>query len=307
MATTAEPTRREFLVGAVGLGAMLSRPLRASTQEALPTRTIPMTGEALPIVGFGSSQAVLESPSEGTEPIADVIRTLVRYGGRVVDTSPRTEAIDRDFGRVLQDPELEDRLFLATKINTRGEQSGIDQMRHSQRFFGRRTLDLVQVESLRDLDVHWPNLRSWKDSGEARYIGLTVSSYSNHDALESFMRRESPDFVHMNYSVMETRAEERLLPLARDRGMAVLTNRPFMNGSYFGMVADKILPDWVVEFDCESWAQFSLKYVLANPAVTCALTETTNPDHMDENIRTAFGRLPDEAIKRRMRDLVGAF
>ena len=295
MATTAEPTRREFLVGAVGLGAMLSRPLRASTQEALP------------IVGFGSSQAVLESPSEGTEPIADVIRTLVRYGGRVVDTSPRTEAIDRDFGRVLQDPELEDRLFLATKINTRGEQSGIDQMRHSQRFFGRRTLDLVQVESLRDLDVHWPNLRSWKDSGEARYIGLTVSSYSNHDALESFMRRESPDFVHMNYSVMETRAEERLLPLARDRGMAVLTNRPFMNGSYFGMVADKILPDWVVEFDCESWAQFSLKYVLANPAVTCALTETTNPDHMDENIRTAFGRLPDEAIKRRMRDLVGAF
>ena len=119
MATTAEPTRREFLVGAVGLGAMLSRPLRASTQEALP------------IVGFGSSQAVLESPSEGTEPIADVIRTLVRYGGRVVDTSPRTEAIDRDFGRVLQDPELEDRLFLATKINTRGEQSGIDQMRHS--------------------------------------------------------------------------------------------------------------------------------------------------------------------------------
>ena len=121
------------------------------------------------------------------------------------------------------------------------------------------------------------------------------------------MRRESPDFVHMNYSVMETRAEERLLPLARDRGMAVLTNRPFMNGSYFGMVADKILPDWVVEFDCESWAQFSLKYVLANPAVTCALTETTNPDHMDENIRTAFGRLPDEATKRRMRDLVGAF
>ena len=307
MTTTALSTRREFLARAVGLGAMLSRPLRVSAQEALPTRTIPTTGEALPIVGFGSSQAVLESPNEGTEPIADVIRTLARYGGRVVDTSPRTEAIDRDFGRVLQDPELEDRLFLATKINTRGEQSGIDQMRHSQRLFGRRTLDLVQVESLRDLDVHWPNLRSWKDSGEARYIGVTVSSASNHDALESFMRRESPDFVHMNYSVMETRAEERLLPLAQDRGMAVLTNRPFMNGAYFGMVADRDLPDWVAEFDCETWAQFSLKYVLANPAVTCALTETTNPDHMEENIRAAFGRLPDLTTKRRMRELVRAF
>ena len=307
MTTPALSTRREFLARAVGLGAMLSRPLRASAQEALPTRTIPTTGEALPIVGFGSSQAVLESPNEGTEPIADVIRTLARYGGRVVDTSPRTEAIDRDFGRVLQDPELEDRLFLATKINTRGEQSGIDQMRHSQRLFGRRTLDLVQVESLRDLDVHWPNLRSWKDSGEARYIGVTVSSYSNHDALESFMRRESPDFVHVNYSVMETRSEERLLPLAQDRGMAVLTNRPFMNGSYFGMVADKTLPDWVGEFDCETWAQFSLKYVLANRAVTCALTETTNPDHMEENIGAAFGRFPDESSKRRMRELVRAF
>ena len=123
MTTTALSTRREFLARAVGLGAMLSRPLRVSAQEALPTRTIPTTGEALPIVGFGSSQAVLESPNEGTEPIADVIRTLARYGGRVVDTSPRTEAIDRDFGRVLQDPELEDRLFLATKINTRGERT----------------------------------------------------------------------------------------------------------------------------------------------------------------------------------------
>ncbi len=307
MATTAGPTRREFLAGAVGLGAMLSRPPRISLQEPLPTRPIPVTGEPLPIVGFGSSQAVLESPTEGTEPIADVIRTLSRYGGRVVDTSPRTEAIDREFGRVLQDPELEDRLFVATKINTMGEQSGIDQMRHNQRLFGRRTLDLVQVESLRDLDIHWPNLKAWKDSGEARYIGVTVSSNNNHAALESFMRRESPDFVHMNYSVMETLAEERLLPLAQDRGMAVLTNRPFMNGAYFRMVADRELPAWVEEFDCETWAQFSLKYVLSNPAVTCALTETTNPDHMDENIRAAFGRLPDASTKRRMRELVRYF
>ena len=307
MITKSEPTRRDFLVRAAMLVATLPRPLKISAQETLPTRTIPVSGEAIPVVGFGSTQSVLESPTEGTEPIEKVVRTLKRYGGQVVDTSPRTEAIDREFGQVLQDPEFKDRLFLATKINTSGELSGIDQMRDTQRLFGQRTLDLVQVESLRDLKVHWPNLRSWKDSGEARYIGVTVSNNANHDALESFMRTESPDFVHINYSVMETQAEKRLLPLAHDRGMAVLTNRPFMNGTYFGRVTGRNLPDWTNEFDCESWAQFSLKYVLGNPTVTCVLTETTNPDHMEENIRAAFGRLPDQPMKRRMRELVKEF
>jgi diketogulonate reductase-like aldo/keto reductase len=259
------------------------------------------------VVGFGSSKPVIESPTEGTEPIANVIRTLLEYGGRVVDTSPRTEEIDRDFGRVLQDPELRDRLFVTAKINIDGEQNGIDQWRQTQRLFGRGTVDLLQVESLRDIDLHWPNVRAWKDSGEARYIGVTVSATRNQGPLEAFMRANSPDFVHVNYSPMESGAEERVLPLARDRGMAVLINRPFMNGAYFGMVAGKELPGWAADFDCETWAQFPLKYVLANPAVTCVLTETTNPEHMAENIQAAFGRLPDESTKRRMRELVRGF
>ena len=299
--------RREFLIRALGLGALLSRPGRVLAQERLPTRTIPGTVEALPVVGFGSSKPVLESPTEGTEPIANVLRTLLEFGGRVVDTSPRTEEIDREFGRVLQDFEVRERLFLTAKINTNGEQSGIDQWRQTQRLFGRPTLDLLQVESLRDVDLHWPNVRAWKDSGEARYIGVTVSANARHGLLETFMKENSPDFVHMNYSPMENAAEERLLPLARDSGMAVLINRPFMNGSYFGMVAGRQLPAWAADFDCETWAQFSLKYVLANPAVTCVLTETTNPEHMEENIRAAFGRLPNEATKRRMRELVRGF
>ena len=305
---TPKPNRRDFLAQAMGLGALLSTPARLLAQERLPTRTIPGTGEALPVVGFGSSKSVIESPREGTEPIANVIRTLLRYGGRVVDTSWRAEEIDREFGLVLQQPELGDRLFLTSKINTtRGEQDGIDQWRQTQRLFGRRTVDLLQVESLRGVDVHWPNLRAWKDSGEARYIGVTVSANRNHGPLEAFMRANSPDFVHMNYSPMENGAEERLLPLARDMGMGVLINRPFMNGSYFGMVAGKELPAWAAEFDCETWAQFSVKYVLANPAVTCVLTETTNPEHMEENIQAGFGRLPDEATKRRMRELIRGF
>jgi diketogulonate reductase-like aldo/keto reductase len=259
------------------------------------------------VVGFGSSKPVLESPTEGTEPIAKVIRTLLEYGGRVVDTSPRTEAIDRDFGRVLQDPELRDRLFLAAKININGEQNGIDQWRQTQRLFGRRTVDLLQVESLRDVDLHWPHVRAWKDAGEARYIGVTVSANARHSLMETFMRDNAPDFLHVNYSPLENRAEERLLPLARDMGMAVLINRPFMNGSYFGRVAGKELPAWAADFDCETWAQFSLKYVLANPAVTCVLTETTNPEHMEENIGAAFGRFPDDSTRVRMRELLRSF
>ena len=303
-----KPNRRDFLAQALGLGALLSRPGRLLAQERIPTRTIPVSGEAIPVIGFGSSKPVLESPTEGTDPIANVIRTLLEHGGSVVDTSPRTEEIDREFGRVLQDPELRDRLFLTAKINTtNGEQAGIEQWRQTQRLFGRRTVDLLQVESLRGVDVHWPNLRAWKDSGEARYIGVTVSADRNHGPMESFMRANSPDFVHLNYSPLETGVEERLLPLAQDRGMAVLINRPFMNGSFFGRVAGKEFPAWAADFDCETWAQLSLKYVLANPAVTCVLTETTNPEHMEENIQAAFGRLPDEPARRRIRELLAGF
>ena len=315
MPTPSDTTRRDFLARLAGLGAamaappaLLGRTRLAPAQDALPTRPIPGTEETLPIVGFGSSKPVLEIPTEGTEPVAGVIRMLLEYGGRVVDTSPRTPDIDAEFGEVLAAPEFSGRLFVATKINTDGEASGIAQMRQNQNLVvGSPTLDLLQVESMRDLDVHWPNVRRWKDSGEARYIGVTTSSIGQHEAFETFMGSEPLDFVQVNYSVMEPDAEARLLPLARDLGLAVLINRPFMNGTYFGRVSGRDLPEWASEFDCASWAQFSLKYILAHPAVTCALTETTNPEHMAENIGTAFGRLPDEATKRRMRALVQDF
>jgi len=313
MATPADTTRRDFLLRMAGIGAVLATPRALlggplpQQQANLPTRPIPGTDETLPIVGFGSSKPVLEIPTEGTEPVAAVIRVLLEHGGRVVDTSPRTAEIDAEFGRVLTAPEFHDRLFVATKINTDGEAAGITQMRQNQRLVGRRTLDLLQVESMRDLDVHWPNVRRWKDAGEARYSGVTVSNTARHEAFESVMRSEPLDFVQINYSVMEPGAEDRLLPLAQDLGMAVLINRPFMNGSYFGRVSGRTLPGWAAEFDCATWAQFSLKYILAHPAVTCVLTETTNPEHMADNVGAGFGRLPNEATKRRMRELVRDF
>ncbi len=283
------------------LGVLMYRPALRFTQELLPTRAIPGTVETLPVIGLGSSKPVMQIPTAGTEPLAAVMRMLLEYGGRVVDTAPRSEAVDAEFGALLQQPDLSDKLFLATKINTTGRQSGIDQMRQTQRLFGRRTMDLIQVQSLLDLETHWPNLVEWKETGEARYIGVTVSGYDRYQQLEALMRREPLDFVHLNYSVMETRAEERLLPLAADRGMAVIVNRPFMNGSYFGIVNDRQLPAWAAEFDCTTWAQFSLKYILAHPSVSCVLTETTNPAHMEENVQAGFGRFPDEATRRRMR------
>ena len=297
------PTRRDFLGQLGALGALAAAPRSLWAQQRLPTRPIPTTGEPLPIVGLGSSAVVLEIPENGPGPVAEVIRTLIARSGRVVDTSVRTEAIDAVFGRVLQEPDIRDGIFLATKLNTTDAATGIAQMRQTQRLFGRRTVDLIQVESLRGIEHHWPRLQEWKTSGETRYVGVTVAENFNHEAMEAFMRRESPDFVHVNYSLLERGVEERILPLARDRGFAVLINRPFMNGSYFQRTAGRPLPPWAADFDCETWAQFSIKYILANQAVTCVLTETTDAAHMIDNIGGGLGRLPDEPTRARMREV----
>ncbi len=297
------PTRRRFLGQVAAAGTALSVPPAIFAQERLPSRSIPTTGEMLPIVGLGSSAVVLEIPENGPDPVADVIRTLIAEGGRVVDTSVRTEAIDSVFGRVLQQADIRSGIFLATKLNTTEAETGIAQMRQTQRLFARPTVDLIQVESLRGIEHHWPRLQEWKASGETRYIGVTVAENFNHEPLEAFMLRERPDFVHLNYSLLERNAEERLLPLAQDRRFAVLVNRPFMNGSYFGRTAGRPLPEWAAEFDCETWAQFSIKYILGNPAVTCVLAETTDTAHMIDNIGGGLGRLPSEELRSRMREV----
>jgi diketogulonate reductase-like aldo/keto reductase len=158
--------------------------------------------------------------------------------------------------------------------------------------------------NLVDLEAQWSNLEQLKAEGHARYIGVTVSKFDLYERLEEFLGKQTPDFIQINYSITERRAEERLLPLARDRGLAVLINRPFMNGAYFRKLEGQPLPDWTAEFDCASWAQFSLKYILAHPVVTCVLTETSNPRHMDENAASSLGRMPDDSARARMRALI---
>jgi diketogulonate reductase-like aldo/keto reductase len=297
-------SRRQFLFGITGIGFLNSIPVEVSARDNLPHRRIPRSDESLPVIGIGSTKAVRQIPDAGTAPIESVIRRFLSYGGRVIDTSPRPERIDEDFGRVLNDPDFRDVLFVAAKVKVPGRDEGIAQFRQTQRLFRRETVDLLQIESLVDLETHWPSLREFKESGEARYIGVTVSHEDKYETLESFMRRESPDFIQVNYSPAEYSAEDRLLPLAEDMGIGVLVNGPFMNGDYFDLIEGHELPGWAAEFDCRSWAQFSLKYILSNPTITCVLTETTNPDHMEDNIHAAFGRLPDQNQRQRMKRLI---
>lgn len=299
-------TRRDALTLFSGLGLLSSAPIRLLAADVLPQRAIPGTDERLPIVGLGSTKPVRLIETAGSGPLESVMRMLVSYGGRVVDTSPRPAELDARFGQVLQKPEFRDALFVCAKVKTTGKDEGIAQIDQTRRLFGRETLDLLQIESLLDLETHWPTLRDYKAAGQVRYIGVTVAHERHYEKLEEFMKRESPDFVQLNYSVMEHSAEERLLPLAADMGIAILVNGPFMNGEYFGLVGDHELPDWAAEFDCESWAQFSLKYILGHPAVTCVLTETTKAHHMEDNVRAGLGRLPDVAMKRRMREFAAS-
>jgi diketogulonate reductase-like aldo/keto reductase len=306
--TNQTTTRRDFIArstaAAAAVGLAASPGLEALAQHGVPQRRIPSTGEMLPVVGLGSSKVVQEVARNGPEPLANVLRALVAHGGKLVDTWPRNADNDAAFGRVISAPDLAGKLFVTTKIDQVGKDAGIAQFRAAQRNYQREVLDLAQIFSLTDLDTHWPSLRNFKDEGHARYIGVTVSEDSRHADLEQFLRREQPDFVQVNYSITERAVEDRLLRFAADRGVAVIINRPFMNGAYFERLEGKALPEWAREFGCETWAQFSLKYILANPYLTCVLTETSNPKHMEENLLTATGALPNEAQRQRMRELI---
>lgn len=302
----ARTTRRDFLArtasGAVALLAVNG----AAAQRAMPTRAIPHTGERLPIVGLGSTKPVTEIAQRGPEPVAAVIRALVEHGGRVVDTWPRSEANDGAFGEIIAAPELRDRLFVTLNLEQEGRQAAIDHFERTLQLYRRDTIDLVNVGSLTDLDTHWPSLRAWKDAGRARYIGVTAARAELYGRLEEFLARETPDFVEINYSVTERETETRFLPQLAERGIATLISRPFMNGAYFQKLASVPLPPWTAEFECTSWAQFSLQYILANPNVTCVLTETTSAEHMAENALAAFAPAPSETARRRMRELIDA-
>jgi diketogulonate reductase-like aldo/keto reductase len=308
MISDPQSTRREFLrrsaLATAAASLASSLPLAALAQRTVPQRPIPSTGEMLPVIGLGSSKVVEEIAKNGSEPVLGVLRALVANGGKFIDTWPRNADNDAAFGRVIAMPEFKSKLFVTTKVDQVGRDVGVAQFQQALKLYQRSQVDLVQVFSMVDVDTHWPSLKRWKAEGATRYIGVTVSQPSKHADLEQFLGREKPDFVQMNYSITERDVEKRLLQVAHDRGVAIVINRPFMNGAYFDKLEGKPLPDWAAEFDCRTWAQFSLKYILANPLLTCVLTETANPQHMADNLVTALGPLPDAAARQRMREVI---
>lgn len=300
-----DPGRRSFL-GLIAAGLLLPHMDPASASRGpLMRRPIPVTGEMIPVVGLGTSDE-FERAGPNMEPLREVLRRFHELGGTLVDTAPIYGDAESVIGNLVNGLGLTDELFLATKVRTHGREAGLEQMNRSRELLGKEPLDLLQVHSLVDWRTQLPNLRRWKDEGRVRYIGVTHSRVSAFDELEQVMRAESLDFVQLNYSFTEPQAERRLLPLAADRGMAVMVNRPFENGRLFRAVQDRALPDWATAFDCESWAQFSLKYILSHPAVTCVIPATSNPKHVVDNMGAGIGRLPDQDTRRRMRELGAA-
>jgi diketogulonate reductase-like aldo/keto reductase len=233
-----------------------------------------------------------------------VLRRFVDLGGRVVDSSPMYGAAESVVGDLAADLGVRERLWVATKVWTSGRAAGIAQMERSlQRLRGPR-VDLMQVHNLVDWRTHLATLRAWKDAGRVRYIGVTHYTASAYDELERILRAEALDFVQLNYSVVEREAERRLLPLARDRRVAVLVNRPFAEGALFARVRGRPLPAWAADVDCASWAQLFLKWIVAHPAVTCVIPATSRPPHLEDNMQAGAGRLPDAAARDRIAALV---
>ncbi len=302
--STGNLTRRDVLAGIAGLGISGLGPSAAIAQEGMPLRRIPGGDASLPIVGLGSSKPVSQIADQGTGPIADVLRALVANGGRFVDTWPRNADNDAAFGEVINEPDLRDALFIASKIDQTGREEGVRQFRDTLRLYQRDSIDLLQIFSLTDLNTQWANLKDFREEGAVRYIGVTVATNRLYEPLTRFLEKEQPDFVQVNYSISEREAEQRMLPMLQDRGIGVIINRPFMNGDLFGKLGDQPVPAWAAEFNCHTWAEFCLKYILPHPAITCVLTETSNPAHMAENARAAFGRMPDEAERKRMAELI---
>ncbi len=267
-------------------------------------RPIPSTGELLPVVGLGTWQTFDVRTSEEKVPLKEVLKTLVANGGKVVDSSPMYGRSEEVTGELSEDAGVNDQLFIATKVWTAGKESGIQQMKASLRLLRRRRIELMQVHNLTDWSTHLSTLREWRDQGIVKYIGITHYTESAYPQIEKIMRDEPIDFMQVNYSLGSTRARERLFPLAMEKKIAVLINRPFEEGALFRRFRNEPLPEWAKEADCASWGNIFLKFILAQPAVTCIIPGTSKPTHLLDNLNAAKGVPPNPDIVSKMEGLL---
>jgi diketogulonate reductase-like aldo/keto reductase len=272
------------------------------------TRPIPSTGEAMPVIGLGTWRAFdVGAEVTARQPLREVVRLLLDIGGRMIDSSPMYGRAEAVTGDLLTENGARPRAFLATKVWTTGRERGIEQMRRSAQLLRTEVIDLIQIHNLVDWRTHLASLRRMKEEGRVRYIGITHYTTGALPELARILDSEPGiDFVQLGYSLATRAAETELLPTAAARGVAVIVNQPLERGDLFGRVRGRALPDWAAEFDCASWAQLFLKYILAQPAVTCVIPATGNPEHMKEGLGAGFGRLPDMRQRQRIREFWGA-
>mgnify|MGYP003373155643 FL=1 len=302
---THAPPRRRLLQQALALAGAAALPAHAQAQgqpgaPAPQTRAIPRSGEAVPLVGLGSWITFnVGNDAVAREACADVMQAFFGAGGRLIDSSPMYGSSQSVIGHGLRRGDALARVFAADKVWVSPASRGPAQMEASRGLWGVPRFDLLQVHNLLAWQGHLPVLLEMKAAGRVRYVGITTSEGRRHDEMEQIMRSQPLDFVQLTYSLRDRRAEQRLLPLAQERGIAVIANRPFEQGSLLRQLQRHPLPPWAGEWQCTSWAQLALKFVIAHPAVTCAIPATTRVDHVRENLGTARGPLPDAAMRRR--------
>jgi diketogulonate reductase-like aldo/keto reductase len=306
-------TRREAtrLIGATAAGMVLpfyaSRAQAETESSAMLMRAIPSSGEKLPVIGLGTWRTFdVHLAPDNRRQLEEVLSLFVKLGARVIDTSPMYGRAEDVIGQLTAALDIQDKLFLATKVWTRGRENGIQSMERSLSLLRAKQIDLMQVHNLVDVQTQLATLREWKAQGRIRYLGITHYEAGAFEEVEKIMRSQQLDFVQINYSLMEPEAGERLLPLAQERGIAVLVNRPFGGGGLLSGTRSKPLPGWASEFGCRSWAQFFLKWIVANSAITCVIPATNKPPHLEENIEAGSGPLPDARMRQRMVELVSS-
>jgi aryl-alcohol dehydrogenase-like predicted oxidoreductase len=299
--------RRELLKIGLCAGASVLLPSGGLLAQADPLirKKIPSTGETIPIIGVGTARRYEQIHTEAEKaPLRDTLRQFKESGGTVIDSSPTYGTAEAVVGELVDELKIRDSLFLATKVSTSGRQAGLDQIQQSFKRLRTAKIDLIAVHNLRDTKTQLQTLRELKQAGRIRYIGITTSFENQYPEFEQTIKAETLDFIQVDYALDNRNADQRILPLTADRGTAAMINLPFGRGRLFNAVQGKKLPEWAAEFDCKTWAQFFLKYIVSHPAVTCAVPGMAKAEYVVDNLGAARGRLPDSAMRQRMEKFI---
>jgi aryl-alcohol dehydrogenase-like predicted oxidoreductase len=299
-------TRRRLLQVASGAGAAAGfgwNPLAAD--DDITRKPIPSSGERIPAIGIGTNRYAVGEP-EQVDGLRATLDAFAKAGGTVIDTAPVYRTSETVLGRLIAEFGNRHDFFIATKVEKKDRESAVERMEESFQKLQTPVIDLMQSHQMNGAEKTLPAMREWQDDGRFRYIGITTSDTAMHPRMIQLMKSEPMDFIQVNYSLSNREAAGEILPLAEEKGIAVLVNVPLARGRLFKAIADRPLPDWTADFDCKSWAQFFLKYVISHPAVTCAIPGATKAHHATDNVAAAFGRLPDAKQRRKQEQFLDA-